>query len=202
MTADDAREIMTGSMQNKFVFYKAKLTFICGMLNKYIDSSARIGDSSAGIKSKGDVLAKKYYPLMAKLYEDRGFVVAYNIASREGEYSFFNVYWSVKNLDRADLDTINRCTYHSCVCYRLLDNMSADAIRNAKEQIEMLYNNTWDLKPGDGYSRSFYSHDSKWLHTIAGCLSQIINYMELGQRMDFNTVTKWRVPKDETSGKQ
>ena len=202
MTADDAREIMTGSMQNKFVFYKAKLTFICGMLNKYIDSSARLGDSCAGIKSKGNVLAKKYYPLMAKLYEDRGFVVAYNIASRDDEYSFFNVYWSMNNLDRADLDTINRCTYHSCMCYHLLDNMSIDAIRNAKEEIDMLCHKTRDLKPGDGHSKSFYSCDRKWLLTISGCLAQIINHMEYGHRMNFNTVTKWRVPKDETSGQQ
>ena len=183
MTAEEARIIMSGSMQNKFVFYKSRLTFECGLINKAIDREARVGGWHV-ILGSTRAFAKKYFAHMAKLYEDKGFIVAYSLnLDSKVDSPEFHVYWDIAKMSREDMDRFLNTEYQTCVCYKRLGTRSIEAIKDAKKRVveirhELFSNNEVTVKPY-GYS---------WLETIASCLTQIIDHMELGKRMDFNTI--------------
>lgn len=90
MTADEARELVNGSMKHKGLFFKLKLSWMCGMINQEIEKRAEKGGMEIEI-DKNSADAKQYYPIIAKLYEKQGYFVAYN--SRYGNFNKLLISW-------------------------------------------------------------------------------------------------------------
>lgn len=182
MTAEEARIIMGGSMQNKFLFYKSRLTFECGLINKAIDREARVGGWHV-ILGSTRAFAKKYYAHMAKLYEEKGFIVAYSINEGNADSPVFHVYWDIEKMSREDLDRFLNTEYQTCLCYKRLGSRTIENIKAAKKRVaeirqELFINHDVTVK----------TYEYSWMETIATCLTQILDHMELGKRMDFNTI--------------
>lgn len=77
ITAEDARKLTEGSMKYKGLWFKIKLNWMCGRINKLIENTAERGDTSIEIQTSSDT-AIKYFPLIAHLYENYGYIVAYH----------------------------------------------------------------------------------------------------------------------------
>ena len=179
MTAEEMREIMHGSMRNKFMFYKAHLTFVCGVLNKSIDNAARIGDGSVCIK-KDYAFAKKYYAHMARLYESKGFAVSYSIQTESG--NCFNVYWDMTTITKKELDRFMNSEYHTDVRTKYLGFESLESIKRTRSRLVSILQ---DLRFGT-HTAVLRTSDERWVETACSCLGQVIDYMEDGKRMMFN----------------
>lgn len=76
MTAEEALELKNGSIKRKGAWFKLRLAWACGKLNKDIEYSAEHGDAYCEYTASRS-FAKQYYPVMAKIYEDRHFFIAY-----------------------------------------------------------------------------------------------------------------------------
>lgn len=205
MTAEEARSIMEGSMHKKPLPYRMRIAYLCGTLNKYINSCAMVGEGWTGVVIGNVRSAQKYFPVMARLYESQGYVVSYNIVTKGEKESDFTVYWDFTRCSSEEVNEFNSSQYHSCAFYRLLGNESVDRINNALKHIEDTLNGIIENSTSANdykYKYEFSGRDNPWLNTVAVCLRQIIKYMQDGKQMDFNTIVKWRKPKNENSDEQ
>lgn len=103
MKAYEARELTNGSIKKKRIFFKTKLTWLCGRLNHKIENNAELGQSAAGLENISKHTAKLYFPLMAQYYERDGFFVCY-----QNEYSYCNSFIVIWN---PDIIPKNFCIY-------------------------------------------------------------------------------------------
>lgn len=87
ITAQEARELQSGSMKRKGYFFRMRLAFICGQLNSNIEMCAEYGNYSAHVRASKST-ARKYYPLMAQIYEKLGYYVLY----KDSQYSYNDFY--------------------------------------------------------------------------------------------------------------
>ena len=78
ITADEARELMRGSMERKGIIFKIRLAWICGRLNQKIEHAAEMGEGHYFYETENRNIAKMYFPLMAKFYEAEGYIVIYD----------------------------------------------------------------------------------------------------------------------------
>lgn len=83
ITADEARELMHGSMERKGLIFRAVLAWICGRINVAIENAAESGYGHICYEVIKGKTAIKYFPLIAQLYEKDKYVVMYCIYRRE-----------------------------------------------------------------------------------------------------------------------
>ena len=114
MTADEARELVNGSMKYKGLFFKLKLSWMCGRINQEIEKRAEKGGMEIEV-TKNSADAKQYYPIIAQLYEKQGYFVAYN--SRYDSFNKMLISW--EDFTKLDLYTLqvylesDRYQYHT-----------------------------------------------------------------------------------------
>lgn len=89
MTAEEARELSHGSMKHKGFFFKLRLNWMCGIINKKIENAAELGKTYLNIWENTDT-ARKYFPLIAEMYSKLGYVVGYNDGSMRITWDFKN----------------------------------------------------------------------------------------------------------------
>ena len=93
MNAKEARELMNGSMNYKGPWFKIRLNWLCGRINKQIENAAEQGDWGTIFRIHSRATAQKYFPLMAQFYESLDYDVAYSYSDGE-----FEVYWDLSRL--------------------------------------------------------------------------------------------------------
>jgi len=108
MTADEAKELMSGTLKHKGLIFKARLAWTSGIINKQIENAAESGKSEIRI-FKSKEFSEKYYLLIAQFYNDLGFSVLYNsgryfkgdnemlISWGLDDYSFDNLVYLINN---------------------------------------------------------------------------------------------------------
>lgn len=102
MTAAEARELATGSLKYKGLWYKVRLAWLCGRINKEIEFAAEAGQSLTSIQNIHKKTAQRYFLMLAKLYEAEGFFICYTI-----ELDYYNSFYIVWDLSRMQRWWIN-----------------------------------------------------------------------------------------------
>ena len=111
MTAAEAKELMNGSMNYKGIWYRARLAWICGTINKKIEYYAEHGYNKTEIR-KNKNFAEIYYPMLAKLYEKNGFLVCYDTYLEY--YNSFYIIWDFSKIpDWWKEKYYNKFNYHT-----------------------------------------------------------------------------------------
>lgn len=98
MTASEAKELMQGSTSHKGKWFKTRLAWFSGRINKKIENAAEAGKDHTTFSVKWEITARKYFPLLAQLYEDLGYYVAFSYNKQT-----FKIYWNLSRLSRWDL---------------------------------------------------------------------------------------------------
>ena len=98
MTASEAKELMQGSTSHKGKWFKTRLAWFSGRINKKIENAAEAGKDHTTFSVKWEITARKYFPLLAQLYEDLGYYVAFSYNKQT-----FEIYWDLSRLSRWDL---------------------------------------------------------------------------------------------------
>ena len=98
MKALEAMELTKGSAKKKGIFFKAKLTWYCGILNYKIENNAELGQSDAELGNVNKRNAKLYFPLMAQYYEDDGYFVCYQ--NSYNYYNKFKIFWDKNKIPK------------------------------------------------------------------------------------------------------
>ena len=82
ITADDARNILNDSMnlEHKSIWFKIRLWWICGVLNRQIQHAASTGETSVILYDYRQSLTFQiqYFPFIKKFYNQLGFYVGFN----------------------------------------------------------------------------------------------------------------------------
>ena len=109
MNAEEAKKLMNGSMSHKGVWFKTRLNWFCGRLNKSIENAAEHGKQYTTLQLHSRATAKQYFPVMAHFYEDLGFYVAFSYRNNT-----FEVYWDLTNISDWKIKdlTCNSCYDH------------------------------------------------------------------------------------------
>ena len=106
MTAAKAKELMNGSSEYKGLWFKCRMSWLCGIINKKIENDAELGNNSTSIIVYSDKVARRYFPLMAKYYEDLDFYVVYSFSDNR-----FRVIWDLSTYNEY---TLNKLKTSSC----------------------------------------------------------------------------------------
>lgn len=98
MQAYLAQELSDGSIKNKGLWFKIRLCWFCGILNKKIEREAEHTSYTAEITVENESVAEQYFKVMARLYEKLGYIVYYNTEIRlyERKPYKFVVCWDLK----------------------------------------------------------------------------------------------------------
>ena len=111
MNAKEACELMHGSMKKKGLFFKVKLAWMCGRINKMIEKEAELGEKYLVVSGVKQETAKQCFPLLAQMYENLGFFVAY--VSRYVTSNELVIIWDFDGLkERAKLEFTNRLKHY------------------------------------------------------------------------------------------
>lgn len=126
MTAEEAKELSKGSMQRKGPFFKARLAWMCGRINQKIEKAAELGEYKIEIHA-GKKFAKRYYPVICLLYEQRGFFVAYRTTDSSRTWNEMVISWE----DFTDFTKISN--------YQLYVYLKGDRYEHHTESFEKYY---------------------------------------------------------------
>lgn len=107
MTAAEAKELMKGSPEYKGLWFKCRMNWFCGIINKKIENDAELGNSLTSITVYSDKTARRYFPLMAKYYEDLDFYVVYSFSDNR-----FRVIWDLSNFSEYTLHQLKTDSYY------------------------------------------------------------------------------------------
>lgn len=82
ITAEDARNVLNDSMnlEHKSIWFKIRLWWTCGVLNRKIQHAASMGETSVTLYdySQSSTFKSQYYQIIKKLYNQLGFYVGYD----------------------------------------------------------------------------------------------------------------------------
>lgn len=109
ITADEAKQLMTGSMERKGWFFKLRLYYFCGLLNVNIEYAAEHKKNDAAIRVSKNAAAQ-YYPLMARFYENLGYYVRYDLSY---ERNLFVICWEPEKIPQDQKDMV--WDYHTTI---------------------------------------------------------------------------------------
>ena len=98
MTAEEARELMDGSMKYKSIAFKLYLNWICGRINKKIEKAAELGNPQVIIKFNLYKIAKYYFPIITQLYEKQGYHVVYTFYRQE-----MRIIWDLSSISQHEI---------------------------------------------------------------------------------------------------
>lgn len=96
ITAKDARELTKGSMKYKGLWFKTRLNWICGCINKSIENTADKGETFVDLTFSDNVM-KKYCSIITQLYEKQGYIIGYNISNGIIEIRWDNDFYKLNN---------------------------------------------------------------------------------------------------------
>ena len=94
ITADEAKQLMAGSMDRKGWFFKLRLYYLCGVLNANIEYAAEHKMNVVHI-TLNENAARQYFPLMAQFYENLGYYIRYDIGHGTNR---FDVCWEPEKI--------------------------------------------------------------------------------------------------------
>jgi hypothetical protein len=106
MTASEAKELMQGSTNYKGKWFKTRLAWFCGRINKKIENAAEVGDHYTIFFVKLESTARKYFPLLAQFYEDLEYYVVFSYKRKR-----FEIYWDLSKLNRYALEGLQSKYY-------------------------------------------------------------------------------------------
>lgn len=92
MKADEARKITEGNVEHRDIWFKLKLSWMCGVINSKIEKAAAKGLGWVDIKIRNNDMRDMYLPVIWKVYEDLGYMVYYDCSY----YDRFTIDWEHK----------------------------------------------------------------------------------------------------------
>ena len=97
MTADEAKTLMSGTMEKKGLLFRTRIAWVCGMLNKTIENAVERGKGEIRFYSSKN-FSEKYYPLLAQIYNDLGYSVFYNVGHYNKSDNEMLISWNLDSL--------------------------------------------------------------------------------------------------------
>ncbi len=107
MEAKEARELMKGSIKHKGLWFKARLNWFCGRINKQIEDAAERGESYIQFTVRSDNTAKRYFSIITQFYEDLGYYVAFAYHNNTLE-----IYWDLSDLSQYTIERLCTNSYY------------------------------------------------------------------------------------------
>lgn len=184
ITAHDARMLMADTSRPKLSFENAKLIWACGRINSFIEKAAKLGEKFVFLKYNGE-FAKRNFKHMAKLYEDQGYMVAYN-TSDTYDCSLpvgFGVYWDLEGLDYKQARAFNNCNYHTGVEKKYLLGKCDEDV---KEDVKLVHRFIHRLVDS-GYKNLILNDEATAIRNLIDYSEEIIKCLEYGTQLNFTS---------------
>lgn len=107
MTAEEARELMNGSMNYKGIWYKIRLNWFCGCINRRIERAAELNQKYIKFIVSHEDTARQYFPVIARFYEELGYYVAFSY-----HHGSLKIYWDLSDLSRYTIEELCHGEYY------------------------------------------------------------------------------------------
>ena len=184
ITAHDARVLMADTSRPKFSLENAKLIWTCGRINSFIEKAAKFGEKFVFLEYNEE-FAKRNFKYMAKLYEEQGYMVAYNTHSALGCCLpiGFGVYWDFNGLDYEQARDFNNCNYHTGIEKKYLRGKCDEDIKEDVKLVHRFIRRLNDYR----FQNLILSSEMRALENLIGYSEEIIKCLEYGTQLDFTS---------------
>jgi len=185
ITAHDAKKLMLETLRPKFSVENVKLIWACGKINSFIEKAAKLGERFVFIEYS-EKFAKRNFKYLAKLYEEQGYMVAYNLHGMSGcdlPIVGFGVYWDLEGLEYKQARDFNNCTYHTGVEKKYLLGKCDEDV---KEDIKLVYRFIHRLTDS-GYKNLILHSEIKSLRNLIDYSEEIVKCLEYGTQLNFTS---------------
>ena len=185
ITAHDAKKLMLDTSSPKFSLETAKIIWACGKINSLIEKAAKLGERFVFIEYS-EKFAKRNFKYLAKLYEDQGYMVAYNLYGTSDcnlPHSGFGVYWDLEGLEYKQARDFNNCTYHTGVEKKYLLGKCDEDV---KEDIKLVHHFIHRLNNCE-HKNIILRSEMKSLKNLIDYSEEIVKCLEYGTQLNFTS---------------